>query len=192
MSEQDWLAYLSDRGGRVSTIAIFLVGTYRFVVKPLALWLYGASQVLAKLDEIIAQFNNNGGSSLRDAIDRVEMRLLMNEQRHKALLLETPNGVWEADEQGARTWVNRTCCQILRRTSEELLGLGWQDFVAQDDLERVRTEWNNAVNNRKAFHCHFKYTLPDNSTIKVFVKAHPLIDNKGVLRGWIGTTVQEQ
>ena len=120
MSEQDWLAYLSDRGGRVSTIAIFLVGTYRFVVKPLALWLYGASQVLAKLDEIIAQFNNNGGSSLRDAIDRVEMRLLMNEQRHKALLLETPNGVWEALRRQLfilSTSTRRTAVLQLLRTS---------------------------------------------------------------------------
>ena len=53
-----------------------------FVYKPIKNW-------INKINDILKEFRPNGGNSLKDAIDRIELRLLILNQRQKIIDIDS-------------------------------------------------------------------------------------------------------
>src|SRR5262249_31084155 len=69
---------------------------------------------------------------------RMEVELRASEDRFRRLYDEAPVGYHEIDTEGRIVNINRTECELLGYTPEEMLGRPIVDFVAEDHREQAR------------------------------------------------------
>jgi len=150
--------------------------------------LYRALKALPKrLEGIEAQFKCNGGSTVMDAITRIEQRQVASEQKNWALTLDSPQGIFETNAKGEYLKVNRTYQKLIARDSQSCLGKNWLLGVHPKDRETVSEEWETALEQRREFFLHFTLV----SGARVVGVAHPIFDRETNLTGYIGTITLE-
>ena len=153
-------------------------------------WRVQTSETLKKTTDTVAQikseFGSNGGGSARDALNRIELRQILSDQKLWALHMDSGVGIFETDENGECIKVNRTYLKISGRTETEVMGKGWVLCIAEYDRERVFEEWNNAVEQQREFYLEYDFVNADGQSFPVLGIAHPLRDNKGKIKGWMG------
>lgn len=172
--------------GIASATAASIAGLWAMVFKPLYhgfVKLKTSVEVLQKINE---QFSPNGGSTLRDAINRIEARQVIQEQRHKMLSMDAPFAIFETDANGNYIDVNRTYCRWVGRSLSELQGNGWINCIAPVWQETVMQSWNTALQQQREFTMKYKLVDTDDTLINVFATAFPLYDTKRNLVGWVG------
>lgn len=140
-----------------------------------------------KIQIISTEFRPNGGSSLRDAINRIEEKITLNEQKTIALIKSFPIGTWISDKNGKYVDVNKSLCKIIGRTESEIKGDNWSNWVHPSEKEEVFEEWQKCIHNDLNFDMEFRYVLPNKSIQKVHATAYQLKNEKGDLVGFLGT-----
>lgn len=137
--------------------------------------------------DIKAQLFNNGGSSLRDAVDRIHSRLCTIEAREKALIQEHDLAVFIADEDGKTTWVNRTYCRLFGVSEEEATGYGWKNHIHPSEREHYTSDWLSAVRDRREFVRIVRCVAALDGAELVFkVRAYPMDSPGSTQRGYTG------
>ena len=166
-----------------------LLPTIRLVRK-LFKELDGMEDTKSKIASIYSELHPNGGSSIRDAVNRIESRMVAVEQRQNIYLLEAPQGIYETNSEGKCIGVNRTYCRMLGRTEKEILGMGWLNGIAEYDRDRVLDDWNNAIQQKIEFICKYDMIDSDGYIFSVDGIAYPMENpNNHNTIGWIGTIV---
>ena len=143
--------------------------------------LYGKIQIMTE------EFRPNGGSTLRDAINRIEEKVTIQEQKTLAIIKSMPLGTWTADEKGKFIDLNKSMCRITGRTESELKGDNWSNWISPTEKEDVFDEWQRCVQNDLNFDMEFNFVLPTGKLQKVHASAYQLRDAKGKLVGFLGT-----
>jgi len=133
---------------------------------------------------LIAEMKPNGGSSLRDQINRIEGRQLYLDGRSKAMLNEDENGVFETTKDGNCTWVNRRMIRMTGRSFEELKGHGWMNTVHPDDRESVEEQWDSAKKENRSFMITYRLLHTDADPILVRTTGHRIESAGGGLSGY--------
>lgn len=133
------------------------------------------------------EFRPNGGSTLRDAINRIEEKLSIQEQKTIAIIKSLPLGTWVSDKNGKCIDVNKSLCTILQRTESEIKGDNWSNWLHPDEKEDVFDEWNRCVHNMMNFDMNYRYVLPSGKIQKVHGIAYQLRSETGELVGFLGT-----
>lgn len=154
-------------------------------VKPV---IFGIRELLAKVKaiELVAQeLVPNGGSSLRDAIDRIESSVVFLNERQKALMQDINEGVIECDSHGKITWANRTYLRKLDTTLDQISGNGWINLMHPDDVDGVVSAWSRSVTEAIDYHTHFRLRKADGTYVTVYSKAYSLKNSSGLLVGYI-------
>lgn len=146
-----------------------------------------AKDLYAKIIVISEEFRPNGGSSLRDAINRIEEKITLQEQKTIALIKSFPIGTWISDKNGKCVDVNKSLCKIMGRTESEIRGDNWSNWIHPEEKDDVFEEWYRCVTNDLNFDMEYRYILPDKSIQKVHGTAYQLKNDKGDLVGFLGT-----
>ena len=146
-----------------------------------------ARDLYKKVQVIAGEFRPNGGSTLRDAINRIEQKLSMQEQTVTAIIKSFPVGTWTSDKYGKCVDVNKTLCKIMNRTESEIKGDNWSNWIHPDEKDDVFEEWKRCVENMINFDMTYRYILPDGTEQKVHGMAYQLRDEKNELMGFLGT-----
>lgn len=156
------------------------------------LWKFWLKEKIAKLSDlytkiqiIAEEFRPNGGSTLRDAINRIESKVSLQQQTTTAIIKSFPIGTWISDEKGKCIDVNKNMCKITGRTETELKGDNWANWVVEKD--DVLDEWVRCINNDSNFDYEYHYHLPDRRKQLVHSVAQRLKNDKGELVGFLGT-----
>jgi diguanylate cyclase (GGDEF)-like protein/PAS domain S-box-containing protein len=98
----------------------------------------------------------------------------------------SPLGLFNADMNGAVTYVNRSFEMMCGLTEGRSLGFGWRQAIHADDLERVVGGWIAATARQDRFETEFRYLHPDGRIVLVHARAAPvLVDQKAT--GYVGT-----
>lgn len=138
-------------------------------------WLHATyikiSSCVTTLAALAKEFENNGGSSLRDVLDRIEYQVNMLEfiKLNHLDLIDTP--IFLTNDNGKVTWVNRAFCKLTGMTYQELLGNGWENMIFDDDRQRVILEWNSACKEFRPMlltfrvYCNHQEVFNKNTTI---------------------------
>lgn len=151
--------------------------------------------VAKALQDIRAQLQSNGGTSIRDAVMRTEQRVmgLSREVRHLRvthdLFTESMNfPAFRADADGKTVWMNRVLKLIAGITDDnDALGMAWLSLVHPDDRDKVRDHWLKAVEERREYSDKYRVvTRPYGKVITIASLAKP-IRTEGTLTGWSGT-----
>jgi diguanylate cyclase (GGDEF)-like protein/PAS domain S-box-containing protein len=75
---------------------------------------------------------------VRDVTERhaAEEALRASEEKHRAILENMYDGYFEVDLKGNYTFLNDAMCRILGHTREELLGVNYRDYAADDETAK--------------------------------------------------------
>jgi len=179
----------------VSAALVGLVTFWRTVLIPL----FTAAKKLGKIYEAVerlqSEFKPNGGSTLKDAIVRLESAITeirftqqISQARIKAIIADHACGYFEADKEGRWYWANRTTISLIGRPLGDLLGNGWINAVVQGDQDDVFARYRAAIEQSRDFECTVAFYADESqkSVIPVLVHAHPLRNEKNEVSGYFG------
>lgn len=146
-----------------------------------------------KVDELTKEVKPNGGSSLRDVVDRVagslatlrdSVDMLALRQSTKWKLTSGLPG-WESDERGRCISANLELCTLVGRPEEDIKGSNWKNMIHYDDMPHVFSEWARIVSDSSDFDVDARYIKPDGTVLPVRIRARAMnVNGKAV--GWIG------
>jgi PAS domain S-box-containing protein len=162
-------------------------------VHPIARWIADMADLPATVRLVRSELTTNGGASLKDAVLRMESTIALTEQRHIALVIDSPDAKFEADVNGDTRWVNRTYCRLTGQLPEQLTGSGWVNTVAPRDRDRVADEWECAVTEGREFSTAYLIERPDGERVHVRCRTYVMRDCRGSVIGYSGTlTILDQ
>jgi PAS domain S-box-containing protein len=122
---------------------------------------------------------------------RTEERLRQSEERFRRLYDEAPFGYHEIDCEGTIVAVNRTECEMLGYSREEMLGRPIFDFVAPENRERARAAVREKVEGRRPLTTiEREYLTHDGRRIVVAIEERFRLDEAGRIVG-IRSTLQD-
>lgn len=142
-----------------------------------------------KLKNIYDQVTTNGGTSLRDSVDRMEIRLNIMDERFKAMSEANIMGLYECDTDGHCTWVSHAWSELTGLSVEEAKGNGWVKGVDEGDRISVANEWNECIKDQRSFHAIFNMINRTGTKTLVKSAARPVY-YKNKLVGFIGVIKQ--
>lgn len=146
---------------------------------------------IRKLDENVTaslkELRPNGGSSLRDAINRIEDRVVSTDQVTFALRQDSPSGFFICDKHGSNRDVNRTYCRWLGVGANELTGHGWRNFVVKNEQSvSAELDWTAAFNQGREVEFVLSMKTSEGEPLMVDVKAHPIRNRVGEVIEFVG------
>lgn len=144
-----------------------------------------------KLDFVVAELHPNGGTSVRDSLNRIEKDLSLANERHRARMLDSPEMIFETDSEGNCVWVNRTYSRGVQRSFVELRGRGWVNGISVDDRDKVVAEWYKAVSEDREFEMRFDFQNPDGEVFTVDCRSYKMRDERtGKAIGYLGHCIK--
>lgn len=153
------------------------------------------------LEEIKKEVKTNGGSSLKDAVCRIEQEVkgisknadyTSAKLHHLDMVAEEAIFEMDVDDGGHLNCiqVNPALCELLNTTESEMLGRNWLTKIYGGDAERVGKEWKNAVENCCPVDSVHYFKLSTRKSIQIRVLATPRMNREGNLRGFFGRMVK--
>lgn len=149
-------------------------------------------ELLVGLRQLLDEVRPNGGSSLRDAINRIEHRQIRLDERAKAMMHEEDKAMFESDAEGNTVWVNRKYQRLVGRTLEDLKGHGWVNTIHPEDREHVNEEWYRAVEEERTFVSNFRVVDPEGNVTHVNCISYVLRGPDGKPLGFLGVIKRQR
>ncbi|HEY9199251.1 MAG TPA: chemotaxis protein CheB [Gammaproteobacteria bacterium] len=117
---------------------------------------------------------------------KVELALRNSEEAFRALVSASAQIVWTTDAHGQLIEDSPSWRMFTGQRFEQLRGSGWLDTVHSDDRDGVRAGWVSAVETESPFTAEFRIRHVNGSWRWTHVRAVPLHDENGRLRGYVG------
>lgn len=157
-NEWDQLEIWGARIGAVTALA----GTLYAIYKTARAGISKIINISNRLQDISNQLSPNGGSSLRDAINRIEHRQIQTEQRERAFLHMHSDAMFELNRHLALTWANKTFLDMLNIDSQNAYGYGWHTLIEESDRNRVIDQFTSASETSRNVHTIAKLIIDHN------------------------------
>lgn len=136
------------------------------------------------------QIKPNGGTSLRDMVDRIAIGQTVQSQVLNNVLASSSTGHFKTSRDGLVIEVSRTLCRLMERSEQELMGNTWLSWIANDDRERIEHEWGNVVKLGREMDQTFKIWADGGETRRVRMKAMQLLGPDRQLIGYLGVVTE--
>jgi PAS domain-containing protein len=135
-----------------------------------------------KLEKVSQELQPNGGGSIKDQIKQIanDIKIIRVERDATFYLSKEPS--FKSDGKGYYTSINYALSQLVGVSESELLGLGWLNYVALEDKDRIWEEWENIIESGKEISLF--YGIKNPTTMEVIsVKCRAVInrDNNKIL-----------
>ena len=159
------------------------------------------TKMVQTVELISKEFKNNGGSSMRDAVDflkkdlkEIRRDMAISRQRIRASYDVQNIGFFETDLEGKCMYVSKKWCDLSGILSKDALGHGWRNAIAEHDRQRVIDEFTNSVIDRRDFDTIYDIVNRDGKFTKVHGQATPVYGHDSEIVAFIGTIkiVQEK
>ena len=118
---------------------------------------------------------------------QIEEALRDSEEAHRFLSESIPTQVWTALPSGQLDHVNRQVREYFDRSSEEVLGLGWQGFIHPEDLDECVTRWTQSLTTGTPYEVEFRLRRADGEYRWYIGRALAMRDRDGAIVKWFGT-----
>ena len=144
-------------------------------------------ELYGKIQKMAEEFRPNGGSTLRDAINRIEEKVTVQDQKTLAIIKSLPIGTSVRDAKGKIIDLNRSLCVITGRTESELKGDNWTNWIHPTQKEAVLEQWERCISSDVNFDMEYQMVRSDGKIQTVHHVAFRLVDNHNNLLGFLGT-----
>jgi PAS domain S-box-containing protein len=185
-------------GGGLATAILAMWGLWSKIIKP---WFKESRQKRAefakaighiesiseKLEKVSKELQPNGGGSIKDQVKQIanDIKIIRVEKDATFYLSKEPS--FKSDGKGHYTSVNYSLAQLIGVSESELIGLGWLNYIALEDKDRIWGEWENIIESGKEISLF--YVIRNPTTMKVIpVKCRAVINrDKEKIISVIGT-----
>ena len=142
-----------------------------------------------ELRQLAAAFDQMAESLERRAAQerKTEQSLRESEELFRALSTSSPLGIFMADVDGQRTYVNPRYREIHKLSLAACLGEGWVATLHADDRERVLNQWRTFVREGGEYCPEARIITADGRIRWAQARAARMIAEDGSLRGFVGT-----
>jgi len=179
----DILSILAAITGSLAAIMTF----YKKIIMPLIKAVTKVKDTINIIEKLQEEFKPNGGNSMRDAIARIEMRLLVEQQTRRVVSMALDVGIFECDASGMYLWVNQYYSNITGLTPLDAKNYGWVNAIDIKDRDAVVEEWNRAIAQKRAFQMEFRViNVLTGIPLKVVSHSFPIASDKGEIIGYVG------
>lgn len=156
------------------------------------------ADALPTILDIHQEFRPNGGSSLRDVVNRIEGQLFALDSRMaiaqftNRMHLDSLDCVAfiDCDASGLLTWASDGWAQLTGRGAGTAIGNGWSEAIHPDDRTAVWNEWAMCRDNIRPFNMDFRFLRPDGTAVRVHARAVPSVDSSGTVTSWSGSIIR--
>jgi PAS domain S-box-containing protein len=125
---------ISVVGGGIGVFAWLL----KFIIRPTIELYRNQKRLLKEVGVIKKEVTPNGGSSIKDIINRIDRRQVMIDKRSKAIFYNVDDPILEVDEHGNILWANQKFHDLLG--SKNVKGLDWVSYIDEPQRENFLTE----------------------------------------------------
>lgn len=175
----------------ITIIASLISGFSGVIITGCIAWYKRKSQLSADIKAIKEQLYPNGGSSLRDAVNRIEEQQHVDGELRRAYQHHITVPLWEADAEGHILWSNQAFARLLGVTTEELKGHGWLSMVNREDLANVKHEILQAGSHDH--YIDYRAHRPKPATpIKLRTRWKRVTNHAGKTVRFVGTVIDNQ
>lgn len=141
---------------------------------------------LACIERIQSEFNTNGGASLKDALNRIENKLLYLEYGRRLQIASASYGVSQCDQYGRVVDVNRKFYEMAGLAKDDCIGHNWLVSVKDDkDREAIKKAIHEAIMDKREVFVDFEL-----NKLKVTQHYSPIINKKDMIEGFMVSTEQ--
>ena len=185
-------------GGGLATAILAMWGLWSKIIKP---WFKESRDKREKLEKAVnhiekmaeklsivsKELQTNGGGSIKDQVKQIanDIKIIRVEKDATFYLSKEPS--FKSDGKGHYTSVNYSLAQLIGVPESELLGLGWLNYIALEDKDRIWEEWENIIESGKEISLF--YGIKNPTTMEVIpVKCRAVINrDKEKIISVIGT-----
>ena len=141
----------------------------------------------AQLDRIENELTHNGGTSLKDAIYRIEDRQYGMEAFFRAQLNLHNVAIVRTDKDGKLIAINRQYQRMTGYSLVEVRGDGWINAIHPDDRSKVKHQWDEAIAGGREYTEDIKFITASGDSFMAHASIFRELDSAGVIRGYLGT-----
>ena len=149
---------LSVAGG---AFAAFAWG-WKYIVKPTIRLYKGQQHLVNSVDDIKKELTTNGGSSIKDTVNRIDRRQVMIDKRSKAIFYNADKAILEVDENGNILWANELFHKMMG--TKNLKGLDWVSYIDEPQRENFLREFESC--SEKLRELRFETISTDGKSLK--------------------------
>lgn len=148
----------------------------------------------SEIGEVRKQVFPNGGGSMNDKLTRV-LESTARTERHVGVLqgamrahqdADLTQARFEADAEGHFTWTSYALLRWCSRSLEQVVGYGWTNCLSFADRERVRDEWEQAIEEQREFNLRFNMRDAAGVEFPVEAFAKPIRHGSPQIEQWVG------
>ena len=160
-----------------------------------------------RMERLCAEFEPNGGGSVRDKIHDLSDRMVAVEKRTEVLCTSIEQGqalqraymslstgddvaFFQCDHAGGLTMIDAVFQMWTGKALDSISGHRWIVVIAEVDRDRVIREWNLAVEHGADWRCEYNLFRHDRSLMPVVGRAIAMHDANGEVVGYLGTVQQ--
>lgn len=142
--------------GGLATACLAIYGVWKKILLPwfresrnkrdnLAKAIAHIEKISNELSEVSKELKPNGGGSIKDQVKEISRDVKAIRVERDATFLLAKEPMFKNDAKGYCTLANQALCKLYGTNQEQLLGLGWLNYVIEEDRERVKEEWKNII-----------------------------------------------
>jgi len=127
-----FIGYLDKIGIVLGVISVVAPIGYQYIIKPVIRFYKNNEYLIQTVNQIKKEVTPNGGSSIKDIINRIDRRQVMIDKRSKAIFYNVDDAILEVDEDGNILWANQKFHDTIG--SKNISGLDWVSHI--DESQR--------------------------------------------------------
>jgi len=154
------------------------------------------ARVTTTLEAFGKQLAPNGGLSIAEKIDRIDVRTLASADDARMARVMTRQmadsdrraALIEMDGRGSVVYTNEAWRRITGLSVQETLAWGWLNGVDQDDRGPLEEEWESAMEQRRVMLMRTRLrNVVGGGVTHVRIRLEPVLSETGRPLGWVGS-----
>jgi PAS domain S-box-containing protein len=163
--------YLEFIGAALGILAVLVPFIWKCIIKPICTLYKNHFVLLRSVEDIKSELTTNGGSSIKDTVNRIDRRQIMIDKRSKAIFYNIKNAILEVDQDGNILWANEAFHNIFK--SKNLNRLDWISIIDEPKREEFLNEFKSCSKTNREL--DFKTISKDGKVI--YFSGFPYRDN---------------
>ena len=175
-----WLGALAGCAGSLAVL-------WKWVIHPTVKHARRVGTLLVDIEGVVQDLQPNSGTSLRDAVMRIEGRLIVMERVQQAVFQDGDVGVFQCDADGRNTYVNRTYCRKIGASKDQMMAFGWRSFISPEERDNYDDEWQPAFMEGREVFLPLKFRNPKTQrTVETEMTIYPITDRQSKVVQFLG------
>jgi PAS domain S-box-containing protein len=143
--------------------------------------------LIQDMKHVKVQVEYNGGSSMKDAVRRIEQKVDYNVMRMNIMDMCSDRMTFKMDKNGSCTFINDSFLKCFGYAENDILEFSFENIIHEDDVPGIRLKWQRAIDKKSRFYDEQRIYDVHGTEFKVIVRAYPVIEDNGNLKEFYGT-----